>query len=37
MIVFAHIKGFLNIGLFLKKEISALSGFPPFSNKRPPL
>ena len=36
MIVFAHTKGFLNIGLFLKKEISALSGFPPFSNKPPP-
>ena len=35
MIVFAHTKGFLNNGLFLKKEISALSGFPPFSNKPP--
>ena len=35
MIVFAHTKGFLNSGLFLKKEISALSGFPPFSNKLP--
>ena len=37
MIVFAHTKGFLNSGLFLKKEISALSGFPPFSNKPPRL